>query len=184
MCSDQRSSKNIRMSLCKPEKLRQGSVHKGSRQDFGVQNNAATTAVSDVFTKSERSRIMARVLGRGNARTELVFVKILRQHKIVGWRRHRPLFGSPDFVFSKKRVAIFVDGCFWHGCPRHGTQPSTNRAFWRKKLVRNKDRDRLVTRTLQKSGWYVLRIWQHELVCKRKGRCLLRIKRALGHSPF
>ena len=68
-----------------------------------------------------------------------------------------------DFVFSKERTAIFVDGCFWHGCPKHATQPKNNRAFWRRKFSANKKRDRLVNRALRRTGWRVLRIWEHDL---------------------
>jgi DNA mismatch endonuclease, patch repair protein len=68
-----------------------------------------------------------------------------------------------SFVFPKQRVAVFVDGCFWHGCPRHATQPKNNRAFWRKKLAGNKARDELVNRALLRAGWRVVRIWDHEL---------------------
>ena len=69
----------------------------------------------------------------------------------------------PDFVFLKARTAVFVDGCFWHGCPQHGTKPKNNAAFWQKKLTANKRRDALVTRTLKQAGWRVLRIWEHSL---------------------
>jgi DNA mismatch endonuclease, patch repair protein len=73
----------------------------------------------------------------------------------------RPTFRvRPDFVFRQVRLALFVDGCFWHGCPRHATKPRNNRAFWRKKLAGNKKRDELVTRTLRHAGWRVVRIWE------------------------
>ncbi|MEW6301828.1 MAG: hypothetical protein AB1705_00040 [Verrucomicrobiota bacterium] len=85
----------------------------------------------------------------------------------------------PDFVFPKLRVAVFVDGCFWHGCPLHATKPRSNAAFWRKKLASNQARDRLVTRTLRRRGWRVLRIWEHDLARKRQGR-LLRILKPLA----
>ena len=84
-------------------------------------------------------------------------------------RNHQPstdnyqLAVRPDFVFLKQRTAVFVDGCFWHGCPRHATQPRSNRAFWRQKFLRNKKRDALVTRTLRRAFWRVLRVWEHEL---------------------
>jgi DNA mismatch endonuclease (patch repair protein) len=163
--------------------------------------------MSDVFTKAKRSAVMSRIRSRGNAATELALMKLLRQHKITGWRRHlklrvtggkwqvtrknkkhtlpRPsprrgegekcasapspvtrhssLAVRPDFVFLKSRTAIFVDGCFWHGCPRHGTQPKGNRSFWKKKFARNLARDRLVNRALRRTGWRVLRIWEHTL---------------------
>ncbi len=151
----------------------------------------------DVFTKAKRSEVMSRIRGRGNKDTELALAKLLRRHGITGWRRqvrvavdssklmvdsgktrlkiHQPstkrhqLTVTPDFVFSKLRVAVFVDGCFWHGCPQHATKPKNNRAFWRKKLAGNKRRDALVTRTLKRAGWAVLRVWEHELQ-KRGGR--------------
>jgi len=65
----------------------------------------------------KRSEVMSRIRGRGNKETELALAKLLRRHAIKGWRRHQPIFGKPDFIFSKARLAVFVDGCFWHGCP-------------------------------------------------------------------
>jgi len=84
----------------------------------------------------------------------------------------------PDFVFARQRLAIFVDGCFWHGCPKHATQPKNNASFWRKKLGDNKRRDALVTRTLRRTGWRVLRVWECQLT-KHPLACLRRIARAL-----
>jgi DNA mismatch endonuclease (patch repair protein) len=79
----------------------------------------------------------------------------------------------PDFVFRKSRTAIFVDGCFWHGCPRHATWPAHRAAWWRRKIEGNKTRDRLVNRTLRRSGWRVVRIWEHQLQSlKSKGQRL------------
>jgi len=77
--------------------------------------------------------------------------------------RHPSLSVRPDFVFRKERLAVFVDGCFWHGCPQHGTQPKGNRAFWRKKLASNRARDLRVNRALRAAGWRVVRIWEHAL---------------------
>jgi DNA mismatch endonuclease (patch repair protein) len=134
----------------------------------------------DVFTKAKRSEVMSRILGRGNKNTELALVNLFRRHKITGWRRHPKIFGKPDFVFPKFKLAVFVDGCFWHGCPKHATKPVTNRAFWRNKFTRNKTRDRIVNRTLRRLGWTVLRIWQHELSRKNESRLLRRIQRALS----
>lgn len=82
-----------------------------------------------------------------------------------------------DFVFPKKKVVVLVDGCFWHGCPKHSNMPRNNRAFWEKKLLGNKTRDRLVNRTLRKLGWRVVRIWEHEL--KRPEKCIAKIAAAL-----
>ena len=119
--------------------------------------------MADVFTKKKRSDIMSKVKGRGNVATELRLIRIFRENKITGWRRSSAIFGNPDFVFSKAQLAIFIDGCFWHGCPLHATFPKTNYVFWKKKLEKNKTRDQAVNRTLKSKGWHVLRIWQHEL---------------------
>ena len=89
----------------------------------------------------------------------------------------------PDFVFLKQRVVVFVDGCFWHGCPIHGTRPKTNAAFWRKKISTNRTRDRLVTRTLRSRGWRVWRIWEHELARKDERRLIRRLFAYLGRRP-
>ena len=80
------------------------------------------------------------------------------------------------------RLALFVDGCFWHGCPKHGTQPAGNRSFWKKKFVRNQARDRLVNKTLRRAKWRVLRIWEHELAKKNEARLLRRILGAVGKT--
>lgn len=67
-----------------------------------------------------------------------------------------------DIAFTRARVAVFVDGCFWHGCPQHGTQPRANYAWWRTKLAANEVRDRDTDRLLNETGWRVVRIWEHE----------------------
>jgi len=135
--------------------------------------------VSDVFTKAKRSEVMSRIRSRGNKDTELALAKMLRRNKISGWRRHQPVFGRPDFIFPKFKLAVFVDGCFWHGCPKHAIKPKNNRAFWRRKLSANKARDRLVNHALRRAGWRVLRIWEHEFARKNESRLLNRIRRAL-----
>jgi DNA mismatch endonuclease (patch repair protein) len=138
--------------------------------------------MADILTRTQRSALMAKVKGAGNASTELRLVAVFRAHGITGWRRRWLLDGKPDFVFPKLRLAVFVDGCFWHGCPLHSTQPKTNRKFWREKIARNQTRDRLVTRTLRAGGWRVLRIWEHELARKSTGRLTARLRRAGLHS--
>lgn len=118
--------------------------------------------MADVFDTEKRSEIMSRVKGRGNLSTEVRLLGVFRENRISGWRRQFPLFGKPDFVFPEKRFAVFVDGCFWHGCPLHGSIPATNAGFWLEKIERNKSRDRLVNRELRRQGWRILRFWQHE----------------------
>ena len=135
--------------------------------------------MSDVFTKAKRSEVMSRIRSRGNKDTEVALAKLFRRNKITGWRRNQKIFGKPDFLFPKLKLAVFVDGCFWHGCPNHGTQPKGNAAFWRRKISRNQSRDRLVTQSLRLQGWCVLRIWEHELAHKNEIRLFRRIHRAL-----
>src|SRR2546430_339563 len=106
----------------------------------------------DVFTKAKRSRVMSRIRGRGNKETELALARLLRQNKIIGWRRHFRIHGTPDFVFPKEKLAVFVDGCFWHACPKHSNTPVNNRAFWKTKLAANQFRDRQVNRMLRRIG--------------------------------
>jgi DNA mismatch endonuclease (patch repair protein) len=119
--------------------------------------------MSDSVSKERRSEIMAAVRSKGNKATEMILVKILRRHGVKGWRRHLPLLGCPDFVFRKERLAIFVDGCFWHGCPKHLRHPRANRGYWRHKIERNRKRDLFVAQSLRRTGWRVLRVWEHEL---------------------
>jgi DNA mismatch endonuclease (patch repair protein) len=167
--------------------------------------------MADIFSQKKRSEVMSRIRSRGNKATELVLAKMFRKHGITGWRRHvkiqvtsdgwqvarktRAFVSSsvnrhpslavrPDFVFRKPRTAVFVDGCFWHGCPMHGTQPKGNAAFWRKKISGNQARDRLVNRALRRANWKVLRIWEHTLRRatknrKHEARLLKRVRRAL-----
>ena len=138
--------------------------------------------MADIYPKAKRSEVMSQVRGTGNRSTELRLIEFLQAASISGWRRNQLLFGRPDFVFPKHRIAVFVDGCFWHGCPHHASMPVTNRVFWENKLDRNKARDRLVTRILKKEGWRVIRIWQHDLIRNGEERCVNRIRRALARN--
>jgi DNA mismatch endonuclease (patch repair protein) len=106
---------------------------------------------------------MAAIRSRGNKETELKLAAILRAARITGWRRHHPLPGHPDFVFCHARLAVFVDGCFWHACRWHCRMPKDNRRYWRRKIAGNIARDRYTTRLLRTRGWRVLRIWGHSL---------------------
>ena len=93
----------------------------------------------------------------------------------------REIFGTPDFVIPELRIAIFVDGCFFHGCPQHYTKPKENASYWSQKIRANRKRDQLVNRTLRGEGWIVIRIWEHELKGKKmKGRD--RIRRRLRYA--
>lgn len=167
----------------------------------------------DIFTKSKRSEVMSRIRSRGNKDTELALARLLRANKISGWRRHVQLRIAnddlrmradggykiirnskfdichfkvrPDFVFRQARLAVFVDGCFWHGCPKHGTQPKGNRTFWKNKFARNIARDRLVNQTLRRANWRVLRIWEHDLhqATKRRATMKRATKKKIHATP-
>ncbi len=117
----------------------------------------------DIFSKSKRSQIMKANKRKGNKSTELRLIEIFKKNGITGWRRNYKLFGSPDFVFLKKRAAVFADGCFWHGHNCRNTRPSTNKDYWEKKIESNRNHDKKVTETLTSKNWKVVRIWECEL---------------------
>ena len=138
--------------------------------------------MTDIFSKEKRSWLMSRVLPKGNRSTEGRFTEILRRKKLKGWRRGLLLYGKPDFVFIKARIAVFIDGCFWHGCPLHGEIPATNRDRWRKKISGNCKKDKRVTKYLRFNGWHVFRIWEHDLGRARLNCKLGKIRRILQLS--
>jgi DNA mismatch endonuclease (patch repair protein) len=124
---------------------------------------------------------MASVRSRGNKDTELKVVSILRAHSIKGWRRNQSLPGKPDFLFRRERLALFVDGCFWHGCRLHLRMPQNNRGYWQPKIAGNVARDRATNRVLANAGWRVLRVWEHSL--RKPDWIAARIKSALNAHP-
>lgn len=137
--------------------------------------------MADWLTRKQRSRNMASIRSKGNATTELVFLQLLRDAGITGWRRHWKLPGRPDFVFRLGRVAVFVDGCFWHGCPRCYRLPEDNRQYWKAKVLMNRRRDRRRMRELRSLNWLVLRFWEHSLKSPaERGKIVLRLKKALA----
>lgn len=121
---------------------------------------------------------MSLIRSRGNKATELRLIEIFRDFGITGWRRNQALLGKPDFTFRRERVVVFVDGCFWHGCPKCYKRPGSNRKFWDAKFETNRKRDRLVNRNLRTLGWKVVRVWQHQLA--KPSRVAGRVKRFLG----
>jgi DNA mismatch endonuclease (patch repair protein) len=124
---------------------------------------------------------MAAVRSRGNKATELLLVSLFRAGKLKGWRRHPNIPGRPDFVFPKQRLAIFVDGCFWHGCKRHCRMPASNQKYWTAKIARNIKRDRATRKLLRTKGWSVLRIWEHQLR-STPNATLLRVSKLLARE--
>lgn len=135
--------------------------------------------------KLTRSELMARVRGKGNKTTEIKLAKLLRRAGLTGWRRHLPLVGTPDFAWPQFKVAVFVDGCFWHGhrnCHRNLT-PKQNAVMWAEKIRRNRRRDTRQSRELRSRGWSVLRVWECSLAA-RPDRCISRIRKALIQRGF
>ena len=131
-----------------------------------------------------RSRAMAAVKGRGNKTTEGRLRLGLVRGGLRDWKvRPKGLRGNPDFLFPEARVAIFVDGCFWHGCPVCGHVPRTNRAFWAAKIERNRERDRATKEQLEAKGIRVLRFWEHELG-DRLGTCVATVKTTVQNRPY
>lgn len=124
---------------------------------------------------ADRSRNMRAIRSFGNRTTEKRLAALLRERGVRGWRRQpQRIVGKPDFIFKRKRVAIFVDGCFFHGCPRCGHIPRTNRTYWAAKIGRNKRRDQAVSKALRALGYRVTRIWECQLR-EDPSRCLRRI---------
>lgn len=120
--------------------------------------------MTDIVDRETRSRVMASVRSRGNRSTEKRLRYALMRAKIRGWRvQARDVPGVPDFIFEKKQLAVFVDGCFWHGCPRCYRRPHSSRKYWDEKVRRNRTRDRRINAKLPRDGWAVLRFWEHSL---------------------
>lgn len=130
--------------------------------------------MADVFDKEKRSDIMKHVRSKGNKSTELKLIEVFKINGIRGWRRHYKVKGHPDFVFINSRIAVFVDGCFWHGHDCRNTRPSDNAVYWEKKRQRNIEHDQEVTAMFEKRGWTVIRIWECEL--KKKNYEVLQAK--------
>ncbi|MGZ3790346.1 MAG: very short patch repair endonuclease [Bacteriovorax sp.] len=124
------------------------------------------------FVSPKRSKIMSKIKSTGNKSTEVRFRMLLVRSGIKGWQMHRKdLPGNPDFYFPKKKIVIFIDGCFWHGCPRCYKGTKSNVLFWKTKVASNKKRDRKNNRYYRSLGFQVIRIWEHELR-EKNGRSL------------
>jgi len=118
----------------------------------------------DNLTPEDRRKTMRAVKGKGTSLERQLFA-MLAGMRLNGWRKNaKDIIGNPDAVFPAEHIAIFVDGCFWHGCPRCDRKlPETNREYWVRKIERNTERDRQNTQALRDNGWSVIRIWGHEL---------------------
>ena len=118
--------------------------------------------MTDILTPSQRKYNMSRIRGK-NTGPEIKLRKLLWTQGVRGYRIHYRLLGKPDIIFTKKKIAIFIDGCFWHKCPVCFQEPETRKEFWMKKIGSNVERDLKNTRQLQEEGWTVLRFWEHEI---------------------
>ena len=117
----------------------------------------------DHVPKEVRSRIMASVKSSGGRTTEKALSLRLRAAGLLGYRKQWAVLGKPDFAWPGLKVAVFVDGCFWHGCKKHCRIPEDNKQYWRGKIARNVRRDKATVHHLRKLGWQIFRIWEHSL---------------------
>ncbi len=131
----------------------------------------------DRVSKAVRSKIMAAIRSRENKTTEIALGKLFSAVGLRGYRKHWSVDGRPDFAWPRLKVAVFVDGCFWHGCPHCHKPPKSNLRYWRPKLDQNRRRDKRISRRLRRAGWSVFRVWECQI-----GRMFLvvRIARAVA----
>ena len=117
----------------------------------------------DKFSKETRSRIMSKIRAT-NTKPEIKIRKILYKSGHKGYRlNYKKAPGKPDICYVGKKVAIFIDGCFWHGCPKCYKKPASNKKYWDEKIKTNKKRDRKVNSALKKGNWTILRFWECEV---------------------
>ncbi|MBQ6895522.1 MAG: DNA mismatch endonuclease Vsr [Clostridia bacterium] len=131
--------------------------------------------MADIFDKNKRSNIMQKVRSNGNKSTELKLIEIFKENNIKGWKRKYPVKGHPDFVFLEKKIAVFVDGCFWHGHDCRNTRPADNADYWAKKRERNMQHDIEVTEIFEERNWKVMRIWECEFKKANREKLLRKI---------
>ena len=145
------------------------------RSDLGMSQRSTKRLPAFRKPDARRSRNMRAIRSSGNRTTDRRLRAFLVQNAIKGWKLHPPnMLGNPDLLVPSRRAAVFVDGCFWHGCPRCGHIPKTNKAYWSAKIARNKKRDVQSARQLKALGYRVVRIWECQLR-KRPDYCLNRI---------
>lgn len=148
--------------------------------DTGLIGGGIKVMALPLLTSDLRRQMMSRIKGRDTG-PEL---SLRRKVWALGLRyrlQYRIGRTRPDMVFIRAKLVVFVDGCFWHGCPLHFTMPKNNRDFWEQKLKRNCERDRENTQRLEAEGWRVLRLWEHEIEASPTG-CAHRIAVMLGKT--
>ncbi|MEA3255673.1 MAG: very short patch repair endonuclease [Candidatus Altiarchaeota archaeon] len=134
--------------------------------------------MTDVLTKEQRSYNMSQIKGK-NTQPELLLRKYLFLKGLKGYRLKSSLIGKPDIVFTKYKIAIFIDGCFWHKCPGCFVKPTSNINFWKKKIDGNVKRDKEVNKILKKQGWKVIRFWEHEIK-KDLQKCYSKVEKEIN----
>jgi len=138
--------------------------------------------MTDVLSPEQRHLNMVRIKGK-NTGPEVKLRRLLYQSGLRGYRVHHNITGKPDVVFTRQRIAIFVDGCFWHKCPFCFKEPETRKDFWLEKINKNVERDKRNDLKLSEEGWRVIRIWEHQ-VKKNPEEVLELIARALGRTEI
>lgn len=136
--------------------------------------------MSDIYNKEKRSEVMRNIKSKGNKTTEIRLIELFNEEGIKGWRRGYPVKGHPDFVFLSKRIAVFVDGCFWHGHDCRNTKPKNNEVFWTKKIDGNIEHDKSVTKMFERRGWRVIRIWECEFREENRKSLIEKINKVLN----
>ena len=137
--------------------------------------------MSDSFSKRKRSEIMRAIRSKGT-KIETKFANTLRKNKLKFKRNEKRLYGKPDFVFKNTNLALFIDSCFWHGCPYHCRMPKSNKSYWNAKIKNNKLRDKEIVKWYKKHGWKVLRFWEHSLN-KDMQKCINKATMVIKNNP-
>lgn len=132
-----------------------------------------------MLTKEQRSYCMSRITSN-NTKPELAFRKYIWAMGVRGYRLNSRLPGKPDLYFGRQKVAVFIDGCFWHKCPLDYIRPKSNNDYWDKKIARNVERDAETNKALSKRGVTVIRLWEHEIKKDLDGS-YLRLESLLRH---
>jgi DNA mismatch endonuclease (patch repair protein) len=134
--------------------------------------------MAEKISKETRSRIMSKIRSK-NTKPELILKKLLKGTHL---RQHPNIEGKPDFGSKSKKIAIFIDGCFWHKCKKCYSEPKSNKKYWLPKIERNVQRAKEVNNELRKQGFRVIRVWEHEVTING-GKCLKKVLRIGGINP-
>jgi DNA mismatch endonuclease (patch repair protein) len=136
----------------------------------------------DNLTPEQRRKNMQNVRST-NSLPERIICKVLEKHRYIFSKNDLLVFGKPDIIFKKRKVAIFIDSDFWHGNPKRFIMPKSNKKYWKNKISNNRKRDKLVTRKLRAQGWTVLRFWEYDIK-KNLPKCINKIVKTLSIKQF